>query len=112
MIIRFEKSGGFTGIPVVTTVDTSKLPPREAAQLLEELDQSGLLDASPDTLENNLFGDPASGTVDLVKYELTLEIGSNDHTFSVTEDTVPDTAMPLFRHLTLLARNSGTSTSN
>ncbi len=104
MRIHFEKSGGFTGIHLATTVDTNELPPQEAARLLQELDQSGLLERDPSTLE----GAPGSGP-DSITYELTLEVGSYEHTYCMTDETAPDSLQPLFRQLTMLARRTPTS---
>ena len=102
MRIHFEKSGGFTGIPLTTTIDTNELPPDVAAQLLQELVESGLLDQDPSALE---AAQPPAGA-DMITYELTFEVGSYEQTYCLTDETAPDAMQPLFRQLTLLARNS------
>ncbi|MEZ4518625.1 MAG: protealysin inhibitor emfourin [Chloroflexota bacterium] len=102
MRIHFEKSGGFTGIGVSTTVDTSELPPDQAARLLEELDASGILEQPPETLESV----PDVYEPDVIIYELTLQVGGYEHTYCMTDESVPETAQPLFRQLTLMARRS------
>lgn len=101
MRIHFAKSGGFTGIHVETIVDTNELPPEKAMHLLQELDESGLLEQTPETLEQAPHAGP-----DVITYELTIEVGSYTHTYCLTEETAPDSLMPLFRQLTLLARQS------
>lgn len=109
MIIRFEKSGGFTGMHVATTVDTNDLSPEEATRLLHELEQSGLLDTNPEALESTPDENAPHGAADVVTYELTLEVGSYEQTYCMTEETVPDSAQPLFRQLIRFARSSSGS---
>lgn len=104
MRIHFEKCGGFTGMHLATTVDTNLMPPEEAARLLQELDESGLLEQMPEALEST----SQPGT-DMITYELTLEVGSYEQTYCMTEETAPDSLQPLFRQLTLLARRSASS---
>lgn len=99
MRIHFEKSGGFTGIRVTTTVDTTRMPPDEAARLLKELESSGLLEHEPEALES-----AAPPAPDEITYELTLEVGSYEHRYCLSESDAPDSVQPLFRHLTVLAR--------
>lgn len=99
MRIHFEKSGGFTGMPVAATIDTNEMPPDEAARLLKELESSGLLEHDPDTLESS-----APPTPDMITYELTLQVGSYAHRYCLTEADAPDSLQPLFRHLTVMAR--------
>ena len=96
MRIHFEKSGGFTGMHLVTTVDTNLLPHEEAMRLLQELDESGLLEQDPETLESS----PQKAGPDTILYELTLEVGSYEQTYCLTDETAPESLQPLFRELT------------
>lgn len=100
MRIYFERSGGFTGMHLATTIDTNRLPPEDAARLLEALEESGLLEMSAGALESGV--EPG---VDQIVYEVKLEVGSYEQTYCMSDETAPESAQPLFRQLTRLARN-------
>ncbi len=112
MQIRFERSGGFAGLTLSTTIDPTELPPEEARDLLETLDDSGIL-AQPNEeeggggLEDAPDSAPAPlGYVDEMTYTVTIEVSGYEHTVCVTESEMTPEMTELFRCLTQLARRS------
>lgn len=99
MRIHFEKSGGFTGMHMATTVDTNEMPPDEAARLLRELESSGLLEHDPATLES-----AAPPSPDVITYEVTLEVGDYEQRYCLTDVDLPESLQTLVRQLTVIAR--------
>lgn len=110
MQIRFERSGGFAGLTLSTTIDPDELPPEEAKDLLETLDDSGIL-ARPNEEDNGLEGAPdgppaPSGYIDEMSYTITVEVAGYQHTVHVTESEMTPEMTELFRCLTQLARRT------
>lgn len=99
MRIQFERSGGFAGMLVQATVDTNSLPPPEAGNIVDLVEDA------------NFFNLPAqisssSPGADQFQYKLTVEEGDRCHTVETSEGAVPDSLRPLLRQLTLRARSS------
>lgn len=116
MQIRFERSGGFAGLTLSTTIDPNELPPKEAKELLTSLDESGIL-TRPNEGEGELESAPGTddtpedapapmGYVDEMTYRLTVEVGDYEHTVCVTESEMTPEMVELFRCLTQMARRS------
>jgi hypothetical protein len=99
MRIRFERSGGFTGIRLDKTVESEALDAGEAGDLQQEIDASGFFD-----LPRKI--DSPGGGADRFQYRITVESGVHHHTVEVGEAAVPELLWPLVQHLTTLARTS------
>lgn len=96
MRITFERSGGFTGIPMTATVDTQTLA---AAQVTEfqSLVEAADFFRLPATI-------PAAAQPDRFQYQITVEDGNRHHTVSVGESAVPGTLRPLIERMMQAAR--------
>ncbi|MBE0696800.1 MAG: hypothetical protein IH586_07745 [Anaerolineaceae bacterium] len=95
--IYFERTGGFAGLRLSTSVDTQSLDELEASRLEQEIEQA------------NFFHLPArlqtpSGGADRFEYQIALEQGIRKHTVIVGEASLPDALRPLVEHLELLMR--------
>jgi hypothetical protein len=95
MRIFFERTGGFAGIKIKTSLDSSTLPPREARRLQRLLKQSGFFNLPP-VLES---GEPGA---DRFSYKVTIETEGRKHTVEAAEAAVPGTMRPF---LDFLARS-------
>lgn len=99
MRITFERSGGFTGIPMTTTVDTQTLAAAQATEfrnLVEAADFFRL----PATI-------PAAAQPDRFQYQITIEDGDRHHTVSMGESVVPGTLRPLIERMMQVVRQGG-----
>ncbi len=102
MKIQFERTGGFAGMRVETTIDTQSLPSQEASELQEMVDAAGFFDL-PATIAA-----PTPGA-DQFQYKVTIEAGGRQHTIETGDAALPDALWPLLRRLTALARSTGGS---
>lgn len=99
MQIEFERSGGFAGISIHTTVDTDTLPPEEARewkQLVHDTD---------------FFNVPASingggSGADQFHYVLTVKDKGLSRTIEASDTTLPDELRPLVDRLMTMARSA------
>lgn len=98
MRIYFERSGGFTGISLTTTIDTTQLPP-EQADAWQQLVQETSFFELPACLTNN-------GGIDQFQYTLTVETDEQQHTVLTTDSAAPESLYQLLQELTLTARRS------
>jgi hypothetical protein len=95
MRIQFERSGGFAGITRKASVDTSRLPPAEKAQL-ESLVNAVDFDRIPP---------PKPGpSADRFQYRLTISDGARRKTASFADGQVTPQMRPLLDRLLELAR--------
>lgn len=95
MQILFERSGGFTGIPVGTTLDTNKLPHDEVVrlrQLIEAADFFSLPAAPPDAQP------------DRSQYKVTIQERNRRHRIIVSEASLSSSLKPLIDWLVEAAR--------
>ena len=98
MQINFERSGGFAGMRISTTIDTASLGSEETRELQNLIDTA------------NFFALPAMITttspagVDQFQYKLTIETDDRQHTVETGDASAPDTLLPLLQKLTRLAR--------
>ena len=99
MRIHFERTGGFAGMRMTTTVDTESLSPEEARDLHEMVDAAEFFDL-PATIAA-----PTPGA-DRFHYKLTVETEGRRHTVDVAEAAVPKALRPLLQQLTAFARSS------
>jgi hypothetical protein len=101
MIVRFTRSGGFSGIRLTSQVDTASLPPDQAdavRRMVEGADFRNL----PETTTA-----PATRGADRFEYVVTVEEEGRQHTVRTTDAAVPDALRPLLDYLTKAARARG-----
>ena len=97
MIIRIERSGGVTGIPLRTEIDTRKLPQGESEALGRMVEQAGFFNL-PAQITSQAKG------ADRFQYQLTVEEGARRHTVSLGESGAPPALQTLIQQVTQLAR--------
>ena len=93
--IEFQRSGGFAGLTMGTTIDTAELPPEEAREferLAESLEKSGAGDSAP------------PGKPDRFQYELTITRGDQSRRFQLAEQELTPAARELVNLLVERAR--------
>lgn len=101
MQIYFERSGGFAGIHLHTTVNTEELSPQEA-EPIEELIHGARFFELPERIdESNLHRD-------VFYYRLTVTDGEQSHTVEVNGNSIPDDLQPLVQELMQIARTRRT----
>jgi len=95
--IDLERSGGFAGMSLRGSVDTSRLPPDEAGTIAELVDRVdfGALAAGA--------GAPARAP-DRFQYDLVVRRGKERHALSLGESQVTPELRSLLDHLVALAR--------
>ena len=97
MRIHLERTGGFAGLTVEVSVDTTSLPDDEARPLCDAIHAARFFD-----LPANL--PPQMAGADRFHYTLTVATAEQRHTVEMGETAVPDELRPLLRRLTVLAR--------
>jgi hypothetical protein len=98
MQISLERSGGFMGVPMTTTVDTANLSPNEAEQLRQILGSIDFSQAIPESAPTN--------QPDRFQYRLTMEdTNGQSQTLSFDETTMPSDMQPLIDWLQQTARH-------
>lgn len=97
MIIQFERTGGFAGIALQSSIDSEMLEPA-AQQALEALIRSSNFFELPVELGGS------AGGADRFHYSLTIQDGSKRHTVEMSEEAVPEELQPLIQQVSLLAR--------
>ena len=97
MRIHFERSGGFTGLTLVTTVESDTLSQQEEQHLRQLLDEAGFFDL-PGLLQDT------TSAVDQFRYTVTVETPGRRHTVEVTDGAVPPPLRPLLQWLARAAR--------
>ena len=102
MKIYFERSGGFVGRELSTSVDTNELPPEKALRLLEVLE-----DADFFTLPQTPIGGPENlVATDHLCYRVTVEVAGVQHTVETSDPSTPPRLEPLIDELSRWARQS------
>ncbi len=96
MRIDFERSGGFAGMRITTTIDTQTLPPDQANELTQLVASSGFF-SLPATF-------PSTGGADQYTYTVTINDQGRQHTVVVKDGSIPPALQPLIQQLTGLAR--------
>jgi len=97
MIIRFERTGGFTAIPMRLDLDTDTLEPVEHQNLHGLIETSGFF-SLPVRLPATSKGS------DRFYYKLTVVELNRSHTVESEETSLPENLRPLIQKLVLLAR--------
>ncbi len=90
--ISIERSGGFAGITVRTTIDEKDLAPDEALKLRRLVERADFLNLSKKIT-------PRSARPDRFQYELSLEESGEKHTVTAGEETMPESLKPLVKWL-------------
>lgn len=98
MRITCERSGGFAGLMMTTTIDTATLPAAEANQI-HQLVAGAHFFQLPSTIAPD-------NQPDRFQYQLTIEDGSLQHTVTVGESTMPGTLKSLIDCLMEAARKN------
>ncbi len=97
MIIRMERSGGFTGIPMQAVIDTDTLAAEDKQNLRNLVESAHFFDL-PASLPS------PSGGADRFNYRLTVEEASRSHTVEFGEAAAGEPLQALVRQVTALGR--------
>jgi hypothetical protein len=101
MRIEFERTGGFTGIPLKLKVQVDALPVEEAQQLRCLVAEAHFFDLPPELAS-------LAPAADQFQYQITVEDAGRTHSVRATETAVPASLWPLVRQLTTMARRMRT----
>jgi hypothetical protein len=94
MKIYFERSGGFAGFPISTTVDIHSLPPDEAHKIQGMIDNANFFD-----LKNSTQPDAA----DYFEYKITVQTEEGtQNTIETNDIKMPSELRPLINYLVTL----------
>ena len=96
MRIDFSRTGGFAGMRLTTTVDSTQLPTEQASTLDKLISDSGFF-----TLPETIL--PAKPAPDRFEYRLTIAAAQQTHSVVVSDAAAPDSLRPLLNYLTTLA---------
>jgi hypothetical protein len=96
--IRFERSGGFTGIATITEIDSKSLTTEEKENLKDLIDSSGFF-------EVRQIDSQAEQLPDQFQYKISIDYKDKNQTLEFTDATMPESFRPLVRQLTLMARS-------
>ncbi|MBE9213482.1 hypothetical protein IQ247_12520 [Plectonema cf. radiosum LEGE 06105] len=89
MLISLERSGGFTGIGKVITIDTTKIPQHQAEQLPILLESANFFH-----LPTYIAADSTPNR-DRFQYTITVEDEDKQHSITIEESSIPGTLRPL-----------------
>jgi hypothetical protein len=98
--IEFERSGGFAGISLHASVDSTELEPDKVAEL-EQLLAS---------IENTVVPDQAPGGADRFQYDLKVTRGEKETVLTFRDGSLTDDQRKLVDMLMELARKPASST--
>lgn len=99
MKIHFERTGGFAGMRLSTTVDSEELPKPDAEKLEDAVRNTAFFDL-PDHLQQ---GGPGA---DRFNYHITVEQEGRSHSVIAPESALDDTLRELVQFLERLARSA------
>lgn len=95
--IWFERSGGFTGIPVKVEINSDTLSAEDQVKLRQLIDESNFLDIQDiDSLPKDL--------PDQFYYQLTIESSGKKRSAGFTDMNVPDDLRQLINYLVRMGR--------
>ena len=97
LIIEFVRSGGFAGIRLARTVDTTELKAEQARRLQSLVDEAGFFEL-PEILP------PSRVIPDSIMYQITIAAGEETRAITVTETAAPARLRPLLDYLTQFAK--------
>lgn len=95
--IKYERSGGFTGMSLRADFQPGDLPDEQARSLMDLLDEMDF-----DELPENLMG--KSPQPDQITYTITVETQKGEHTVVVGDASAPEEMQELLRLLERIAR--------
>lgn len=96
MRIQFERTGGFTGIPLSLNLTESDLPEDQWQALQSAIQQADFFQLPPKVT--------GGGQPDRFTYQITIETTTQSHTVELGESGIPEKVQPLIQQLNLLAR--------
>ncbi len=96
MRVDFIRTGGFGGIRLTTSVETTQLPPDQAVTIHKLLDDSGFF-----SLPENIA--PPRPMPDSFQYRITAASAEQTHTVTASDPGIPDSLRPLIDYLTKMA---------
>ena len=99
MHIDYERSGGFAGLQVSIAIDTDSLPPGEAQELCNLVEDAGFFDLAA------TIGDPTAAPDQFV-YKVTVEAAGRRHAIEVTDSAVVPDLRRLLERLHRVARRA------
>jgi hypothetical protein len=97
MYVKFERSGGYMGLPLRATLDSSSLQADQLDSLYRLLEETHFFEL-PEEL------DAACAGSDRFCYRVYVEDGGRRHEIQASEEAVPDRLWPLLKWLTQQAR--------
>ena len=95
--IKYERTGGFTGMRLSADFQPSELPEEQARPLMDLLDEMDF-----DELPHDLTSSPAQP--DQFTYKITVETDEGQHTVVVGDASAPDEMQELLRLLDRIAK--------
>lgn len=95
--IKYERTGGFTGMRFHADFDPGDLPDEQSRPLLDLLDKMDF-----DELPEDLTGNPAHP--DQFTYTITVQTHKEEHTVIVGDASAPEEMQELLRMLDRIAR--------
>ena len=99
MHIHFERTGGFAGMRMTTTVNTESLSSKDASDLRKMVNTAGFFDL-PAVIRTMAQG------ADRFHYKLTVEVEGQRHTVETSEAAASEALRRLLRRLTAMARSA------
>ncbi len=97
--LEFERTGGFTGIPVTVQIDSDKLSSEEVLRLKRLIEESGIL-----TLDN--AEESAESRADAFHYLIIIQDSTHTYKVVLPEVSVSEKIQPLIRYLQRKARGA------
>jgi hypothetical protein len=97
MKVFVERSGGFAGIKLSGSLDSSMLPLSKARRLAALVEKSGFF-SLPSILESN------TPSADHFSYKVTVETDAATHTIEACEEAIPKSMRPLLDFLSRALR--------
>ena len=95
--IYFERSGGFTGLPLSVEVLSDKLAKTDRARLDTLMEKSNVLNSKPEQHGGRVMPDQFN-------YLIRIKSSSVEKEFNFSDNTIPADALPLVNYLVQLAR--------
>jgi len=97
LVIEFERSGGFTGIPVRVILDEKLLTADERSEITQLIESSGFMSLKSDKEQEHALHDQ-------FQYRITVETTKYSHTILLSEHEITDPIRPLIRFLSARTR--------
>ena len=95
--ILFERSGGFTGIPVSYFAESSKMSEEDSEKLWELIDTASLK-------EIKMLSNTSRSFPDQMSYHIKINLEEENYELSFSNKSIPEKVLPLIRELTRLNR--------